>query len=64
MQSKTDIPNTYNVDNSKQLLSDTDNISKIYTTKTASYYGAVKVDYENQYGQYLIKRANQPRRVI
>lgn len=51
VQSKTDIPNTYNVDDSKQLLSDTNNISKIYTTKTASYYGAVKVDYENQYGQ-------------
>ena len=51
VQTSSDVPFTYNTDNSKKLLVDTDNISKIYTANTASYYGAIKVDYENQYGQ-------------
>ena len=51
VQTVTDVPFTFNVDNSKQLVGRTDDISKVVTTNTASYYGAVKVDYENQYGQ-------------
>jgi hypothetical protein len=51
IQTQTSVPFTFNVDNSKQLIADPNNIAKIYTQNTASYYGAVKVDYENQYGQ-------------
>jgi hypothetical protein len=51
VQTATDIDFTFNVDNSKALMPDTNNIGLIYTTNTASYYGAIKVDYENQYGQ-------------
>jgi hypothetical protein len=51
IQTQTSVPFTFNVDNSKQLIADPNNISKIYTQNTASYYGAIKVDYENQYGQ-------------
>ncbi len=51
VQTATNVPFTFNVDNSKQLMPDTDNISQVYTLNTASYYGAIKYDYENQYGQ-------------
>jgi hypothetical protein len=51
VQTVTDVPFTFNVDNSKQLVGRTDDISKVVTSNTASYYGAIKYDYENQYGQ-------------
>jgi hypothetical protein len=51
IQSATTIPFTFNSDNSKTLIDDGSNISKIYQRDVASYYGAIKVDYENQYGQ-------------
>jgi len=51
VQTATNVPFTFNVDNSKQLMPDTNNISRVYTLNTASYYGAIKYDYENQYGQ-------------
>ena len=51
IQTATNVPFTFHVDNSKQLMPDTNNISRVYTLNTASYYGAIKFDYENQYGQ-------------
>ena len=51
IETATNVPFTFNVDNSKQLMPDTNNISRVYTLNTASYYGAIKYDYENQYGQ-------------
>lgn len=51
VQTASDINFTFNIDNSKALMPDTNNIGLVYTTNTASYYGAIKVDYENQYGQ-------------
>jgi len=51
LQTTTDINFTNTIDSSKSLLDDPSSISKIYTRNVASYYGAIKVDYENQYGQ-------------
>jgi hypothetical protein len=45
------LPNPINVDNSKSLLPDTGRPFDVYEKNICSYYGAIKYDYENQYGQ-------------
>ena len=45
------IPNPINIDTSKELIPDTRNPLNTFERNIASYYGAIKVDYDNQYGQ-------------
>jgi hypothetical protein len=51
IQTATTIPFTTNIDDSKTLIDDGAQIDKIYQRNTSSYYGAIKVNYQNQYGQ-------------
>jgi hypothetical protein len=51
VQLETNLPDRINIDDSKSLLDDTNKPFKIFTKKTSAYYGAIKFDYENQYGQ-------------
>lgn len=50
-QTVTTIPNTSNIDSSRNLIPNTNNAFASYDDNISSYYGAIKYDYQNQYGQ-------------